>query len=108
MNMTNETKLRLATNADVMPTMANGQNWEEFKKEVGLNKIELYGTIGYNTTIHVLRTTTYNINGEEVIFFSNPVCGTATRDRVTSINFKANQGHVNCEKCLKKLAKMGV
>ena len=107
MNMTNENKLRVATNADVMPKMTNGQNWEEFQQAVGLNKIQLHGTIGYNTTIHVLRATTYHMNGEEVIFFSHPVCGTATTNRITSIDFKANQGHVNCEKCLKRLAKTG-
>jgi hypothetical protein len=107
MNMTNETKMRFSTKADAMPTMKNGQTYEEFEKEVGRKQIELQGTIGYNATTHVLRTTTYNINGEEVIFFSHPVCGTATRDRVVSINFKANESHVNCEKCLKRLAKMG-
>lgn len=107
MNMTNDTKLRFATNADELPRWDRVQPYEEFQKEVGHKQIELQGTIGYNTTIHVLRTTTYNMNGEEIIFFSNPVCGTATRDRVTSINFKANQSHVNCEKCLKRLAKQG-
>lgn len=107
MNMTNDNKWRFATDADVLPKFDGKGSYEEYQNEVGRKDFMTYGTIGYNMTIHALHSISYVINGEEVLFSTFSKCGTATTHRVTQIDRNAKIEHVNCEKCLKKLAKMG-
>ena len=98
-------KLRLKTNSDVQPTLQQGQSCEDFNNEHSNEFINLYGTIGYNITNHLLIGSTSVINGERVIFSAWPSCGTSTRNRVTSVNLELGPQHIDCDKCLKKLNK---
>ena len=97
-------KLRLQTKGDVEPNFQDATcSYEEFAKQNGIEHLNVYGTIGYNSTIHLLSAFVYESNGEKIIMSAHPRCGTSTRNRVTCVDFKATLHDVNCEKCLKKM-----
>ena len=104
-------KIRLKTKNDIEPVYDykkygyDMEKYNAFVKKNGIKRVDVYGTIGYNPTIHLLSASTYVANGERIITSLPPACGTSTKNRVSSVDFKLSSKDITCEKCIKKINK---
>lgn len=103
--MENNMIVRLKTKADVIPTLPQGQSYEDFEKQYDIQYLPFYGSIGSNVTTHLLKCKTFLINGERVIDFVYSGCGVGYKYGGPILGNGLSVEHLNCAKCLKRLNK---
>jgi hypothetical protein len=97
--------LRFINKLDIVPSCSEGQTPAEYSEMIGRRFVDCVGYFGANNVLHKLKVHTILVNGERVIDYIYSTCGTTFKYGQKKIVHEANQSHINCERCLKKMKK---
>lgn len=100
--LTNTLNLRFANKGEVVPTWDYKKgNYQQFMIDNDIKESHVLGEIGKTgVKVHVFRAVYANINGENVIIGTVPVCGAQWTSSFRPLEFGSKE--ITCQKCLKR------
>lgn len=103
--LNNNLNLRFSNNTDAIPTWDYKKgSYYEFMIENNIKETQVLGEIGKTgVKVHIFRALYVNINGENIITGTAPICGAQWNSSFHPLEFGAKE--ITCAKCLKKLNK---
>lgn len=103
--LSNTLNLRFAHKNEKVPTWDyNAGSYSQFLIDNNIKEAQVLGEIGRTgVKVHVFRAVYAEINGENVIIGSAPVCGARWDSRFHPLEFGSKE--ITCQKCLKRQLK---